>query len=90
MKSPVIESLTLTSESAANFANRSKVDALRNAVEQLSEGDLVSPEAAARLASLALGIVTQSVHTYEGIPQNATVVALGDSGVAIATGRGGR
>jgi hypothetical protein len=92
VRNPVLENLDLSPDSKEIFRSRAKIETMAENIKQLTGKDEVhlSDEEASFAAQAASGSLTRVVHTYQGIPKDAKVVALGDSGIALAGGGGGR
>jgi len=85
---PLIENVDLTPESKQIFNVNAKARVIAKAIEILVNAG-VSADEAAKIAQATEGAATRIIHTYEGVPQGAKVVALGNEGIAIA-GKGGK
>ncbi|MCX6715888.1 MAG: hypothetical protein NT077_02590, partial [Candidatus Taylorbacteria bacterium] len=93
--SPLATNMGLTDETQKIFATGARIEVIVKGTDALVKaigGGNPTPAArmeAARIAQAAEGAATRTIHTYEGIPEGATTVALGDSGIAIAA-KGGK
>jgi len=84
LRNPILESLDLTDESKKTFGVRAKIEVITDGIKSLKREAGLSADEANLAAQAAEGILTRNVQTYQGIPQGAKVVALGDHGIAIA------
>ncbi len=84
LRNPILNTLDLTDESKKTFGVRAKIEVVKDGIKSLKKGTGLSADEANLTAQAAENLITRVVHTYQGIPQGATVVALGDHGVAIA------
>lgn len=88
VKDPVVKNLDLDDESRRIFSTKAKVGVIADGIREFRGLD-VNPDEAAIMAQVAQGAATRVIHTYQGVPQGARVVALGDAGIAISD-RGGK
>ncbi len=86
LRNPILDSLDLTEESKKTFGVKAKIEVINDGIKSLKRrsGAGLSSDEASLAAQAAEGNLTRIVHTYQGVPQGAKVVALGDQGIAIA------
>ena len=80
----------MTPESEEIFQKKAKIEIINKGIKSLLEDNpTLDPTEAARIAQAAEGAATREIKTleYEGIPEGATFVALGESGMGVATTR---
>ncbi len=92
---PALLDFGLTPESRAIYDTRAKSNAVDDTITKLLSHNTGNPETditiqeAARIAQTMVGAATRQIHTYEGVPEGATTVALGDTGgIAVGGGSG--
>lgn len=82
---PVAKDFDLTPESKEIFRAKARIGIFKRAIQSLTEKEVgLSPEEANLAVQAAQGSLKRVVHTYQGIPPGAKVVALGSEGIAIA------
>lgn len=89
-KNPIAGNLDLTDGSKQIRASKAKAELLAKYTKHFIDEVGLSPKDAAISAQLATELATRSIVTYEGIPDGATFVALGDQAMAATVGKKGK